>query len=472
MKRLVKLSSEQLAVALMFAVLFVLASRVKAQSDTWWQLRSGEEIWHSRAVSFVDTYSHTARGEYWPNHEWLTEVLFYGMHQTGGMPLLAAFCASALVLAYALSWRLMSGPFEVRFALFALALTSGVGAWSMRPQVVSMVCFMITCTLVGKNLVWALPPLFLAWANLHGGVGLGLISVAAVVVSDALLQRRLSLQLIAAAAVSFVVTAATPMGMGLWQLLIEYSKRTKTVGISEWMAPEPPPEYLAFWAVTLLLIVAVVWRWRRLSIPGQRLVVISLVTLPLALSAHRNVAMFLLIAVPALSALLADPLRAPSAPPARDVRTGNAVVAATAFALAVAFVGWVWMQPPRRLGWHPISGEAINAVKACQQPMYNALGIGGILIYFVPEQPVFIDNRNDPYPVNLLEANLTVEQSGDYRALFADYGIRCAVVEPDSFSDVRLNADPDWQSTYRDQQFAVYVPRAAAPTEGRPLALR
>jgi len=262
------------------------------------------------------------------------------------------------------------------------------------------------------------------------------------------------------------------MGIGLWRLLIEYSKRTKTVGISEWMAPEPPPEYLAFWVVALLLIVAVVRRWRRLSVAGQRLVVIALVTLPLALSAHRNVVMFLLIAVPALSALLADPLRAPSAPPERDVRTANAVVAGTACALAAAFVGWVWMHPPRRLGWHPISVEAINAVKACEQPMYNALGIGGILIYFVPEQPVFIDNRNDPYPVNLLAANLSVEQTGEYRELFAAYGIRCAVVEPDSFSDVRLNADADWQPTYRDQQFAVYAPLGVTRADGRPLALR
>src|SRR5687768_14852177 len=94
------LSSEQTTVGLLFVCLTGLAAMVKAQSDTWWQLRSGGDIWKHRSVSFVDTYSHTANGLYWPNHEWLTEVLFFGAHSIGGMPLLATVCAAAIVTAY------------------------------------------------------------------------------------------------------------------------------------------------------------------------------------------------------------------------------------------------------------------------------------------------------------------------------------------------------------------------------------
>jgi hypothetical protein len=461
--RRIVLSSEQLATGLLFVVVSVLAAMVKTQSDTWWQLRGGQEIWENRAVSHVDTYSHTARGEYWPNHEWLTEVLFYLAYAAGGMPLLAAFCAAALVGAYALSWRLASGRFEIRFALFVLSLTAAVGAWSMRPQAVSMLFFMLTSTILAKDRVWWLPPLLLVWANLHGAVGLGLISIGAVLVCETIVARRVPIRLLAAALTAFAATAATPLGVGLWDLLIAYSRRTKTHGISEWMAPAPPPDYLAFWGIAALLVVGIV-RWRRLSVAARRLVAIALATLPLALSAHRNVAMFLLIAVPAVTALLIDSKHHPASAPGRDITTGNAVVVAFAAAIGAVFVARVWLQPPSRLGWHPISPTAIEAVRQCKQPMYNALTVGGILIFFVPEQPVFIDNRNDPYPVDLLEANLKLEQSGDYSRVFAEYGITCAVVGPDSFTDARLMADRGWQSTYRDDQVAVYISR---PSVGR-----
>ena len=44
------------------------------QSDSWWQLRAGRDMWASGQVLLRDTYSHTAAGAYWPNHEWLAEV--------------------------------------------------------------------------------------------------------------------------------------------------------------------------------------------------------------------------------------------------------------------------------------------------------------------------------------------------------------------------------------------------------------
>ena len=80
-----------MVVGLLFIVVGLLAAMVKAQSDTWWQLRSGQHIWETQHVTFADPYSHTARGQYWPNHEWLTELIFYGMHRAGGMPMLALF---------------------------------------------------------------------------------------------------------------------------------------------------------------------------------------------------------------------------------------------------------------------------------------------------------------------------------------------------------------------------------------------
>ena len=108
------LSSEQLAVTLLFAGtgghhLFL----APAQSDTWWLLRAGADIWHTHAVPLKDTYSFTAAGAAWPNHEWLFEAVMYAAYKAGGMAAVSALCAAAAIIAASsISWRLMRGGFN------------------------------------------------------------------------------------------------------------------------------------------------------------------------------------------------------------------------------------------------------------------------------------------------------------------------------------------------------------------------
>ena len=63
--------------------------------------------------------------------------------------------------------------------------------------------------------------------------------------------------------------------------------------------------------------------------------------------------------------------------------------------------------------------------------MHNHYYSGGPLIRFVPEQPVFIDGRQHPYPASFVVKHFEIEDSGNYRPLFERYGIRCAVLPPD-----------------------------------------
>ena len=67
-----------LVVAIVFS-----ACLMPAQSDTWWHLRTGEEIWRSGRILLHDTFTHTVSGRPWPDHEWLTQVLFYAVYAAG-----------------------------------------------------------------------------------------------------------------------------------------------------------------------------------------------------------------------------------------------------------------------------------------------------------------------------------------------------------------------------------------------------
>src|SRR5438067_2517257 len=59
-------------------------------SDLWWQLKTGELIWHERAIPTVDRFSFTAAGNPWIIQEWASEVMFYLLY--------TKLSASALVL--------------------------------------------------------------------------------------------------------------------------------------------------------------------------------------------------------------------------------------------------------------------------------------------------------------------------------------------------------------------------------------
>jgi len=78
-----KVHSSHLAVGLLFSVAGILACMAPVQSDTWWLLRAGQDIWSTGTVPLADAYSHTAVGRHWWNHEWLTEALFYVLDGRG-----------------------------------------------------------------------------------------------------------------------------------------------------------------------------------------------------------------------------------------------------------------------------------------------------------------------------------------------------------------------------------------------------
>jgi hypothetical protein len=95
--------------------------------------------------------------------------------------------------------------------------------------------------------------------------------------------------------------------------------------------------------------------------------------------------------------------------------------------------------------------------------MFNTYYAGGALLWFVPEQRVFIDGRVEVYPVPLLERSRRADLFGEYQQLFADYRIRCAVVPTDSPMSTALHGDPSAQRLYTDSQWTVFSIQPRTP---------
>jgi len=465
--RLAGLTFAQTRVALLMLAVAATAAVMPAQSDSYWHLRAGYDLARTGHVPLADSYSFTARGLPWPNHEWLWQALSWACHRAGGMPLLTAAGAALATGACALAYGLMRARPSVNFVLALVGIPLASVVWALRPQVASLLLLMLLLRLLSQRRLWLIPPLFLLWANLHGAVALGGVVLAAATIVAWFHDRRLAARLALLTLVCGALTAATPMGVHLWSFIGESMARSRQNQIMEWMPSYPKgPIEISFWVAALLLIGATAARWRRLSPFEDRLVVVvALLLVVLAARAVRNIAPFCLVWMPAMSRLIGPQARLPGARPGgpdeEHPRLNLALVALMALGATTAVVV-SWRAPLPRLGWRPIAPGAVAAIRDCGGPLYNRYNEGGYLIWFVPEVPVFIDSRQDPYPASLLTEDIEAEKTGEYRPLFARHGIRCAALPPLSPVGKRLGAD-GWRELYRDDAWVVQ----AAPLSSR-----
>jgi hypothetical protein len=446
-----------LAVGLLFAAIAVLACLSPAQADTFWALRAGEDIWRTGHVPRVDTYSFTAAGRPWPDHEWLWQAAAFALYWMGGFPAFTLVVALAVLVAYAVVYRLMVGSWRRRVALLVLSLPLATSAWALRPQVTGLALLAALLALVVRERWWAIPPLFALWANLHGGVILGGFVMLAVVATAAIWFRD---KLLAAALATLgggAATLMTPLGTGLWSFVARWLETSRQTAVSEWAPVSANTmDGVVFWVLALVLVVLVVRRRRMPSTwPDRVLVVSALALLVAAARAARNVSPFMLVA-PAAASRLLGPGR-PSTEPEADRPRLNLAIALAGGALAVAAVVVVWTLPLRALGWQPIRPAAAQAISGCPKPVYNGYNEGGYLVWFVRDQPVFLDGRHDPYPTNLLIEDREVERGADPRSMFGRFGIRCAALSSRAILAGTLAAQ-GWTPRYHDDQWTVLVP--------------
>jgi hypothetical protein len=451
------LTFERLGAALLFLAIGVGACFSPAQNDTWWHLRAGEDIWTAGAIDLRDHYSHTVNGGYWPNHEWLSQVLFFAVYRVGGLALLTSLAATFVVAAWWLVWRLTPGDRAFRLMLCTLALIPSSLAWALRPQVFTLFLLAATAFLLVRRRYLMLPPLFLIWANLHGAVMLGFPLLAGGIVASTIEERKWPVRLLVVTGLCIVATTITPLGASLWADVPATLARTRPYGIAEWRAPGlVEPVFMPFWLLAGVLVVLTVRAqpWR-VSSGSSVMIWSALAMLPLAVTSGRNVPPFVLLAVPAIAAMR-DSLK-----PARRRASAriehplfNAGILVMLSLVASATVSYAWISEIPRLGWHPLPQPAIAALAACPDPLYNRYDEGGYLIWFVRGRKVFLDSREHPYPAALVHDQIRTEITGDYRALFDRHAIRCALVAADSPVAQQLVAN-GWKKEYQGLSWVV-----------------
>lgn len=141
------------------------------------------------------------------------------------------------------------------------------------------------------------------------------------------------------------------------------------------------------------------------------------------------------------------------------------IVVAIAAAVTAACVTYAWRERGVHRGWLPITAPAIASIRQCDGPLWNGFADGGILTWFVPDRPVFVDSRGvEAYPLSLLLRSRDADVFGNYEGLFKEFEIRCAAAANGSIMARRLSADPSMLEQYSDPQWIVFARRGSGST--------
>jgi hypothetical protein len=382
--------------------------------------------------------------------------------------------------AWLMSWRLMQGSPRMKCLLIVCVLASATPAWTLRPQAISLLMVAATAALLTTRTYRWLPPLFLIWANMHGAVLTGILLLAAALGAALVENPRGFPRLAAASALCVAATVATPLGLRFWTEIPAFFVRIRSVPVEEFAAPQLTAVlWIPFWSAAAALVALAAVRIPHVlrSAESRRrgdltLCACALALLVPAVTAARNIGPFLLVAVPAVSVLVASRANAKASAGGRERPVVNVTVAIAATAALLAVVAYAYANAIDHLRWRPLPDASLAAAAACDGNLYNRFDEGGYLIWFLPDRKVFIDSRFFPYPDSLLQEHMRMERTGDVAEVFRHYDIRCAYLPVASPVAARLAGD-GWDPLYRDDAWEVLrapSARRSTPTASAPSA--
>jgi len=480
------MSVRRLFVILFAIALFTMAVRETLDPDMWWHLRTGEFILNN-GIPQQDVFSFTVTDHEWVTHEWLSQVIMWGIYLVADLPGLIVVFALLIALAFWLVYLASDGrPYLPAFVVLLAAFASAI-VWGARPQIFNMLLTAVFVFIVeryrqrqlGSRALWLLPVLMVAWANLHSGYLLGVVLLGTYAVGWGLERwlgsrddgtptwvdvRRLG----GVTAVSFLAAVLNPSGIELWIYpFLTLGSSAMQVYIQEWHSPDFHQVY--FWPFAALLIVGILsWVFSQKR-PSATDLLLFLGTGFAGLLSARHIPLFAIVVVPIVSRHLVSSLQ--GTPLAMLVHNDpeqvpqNPILTILNWGLLVAavFASFVWtantlinneMEIALR---YPVTAvDFLEQNGLADQPGYNSYNWGGYLIW--RGHPVFVDGRADVYGDEFLFYYLQAfEVRQNWAEPLTDFDVSYVLMERGSPLITLLLASGDWQEAYRDDIAQIVV---------------
>jgi len=484
-------------VPLLLGALVVTLSFFKLRDpDLWLYVKTGDLILSSHRIPLADPFSYTRPGAAWLNHSWLSEVVFFLAWRTGR--------TAGLFL---VRWLLLLGTFALVYfparrragevaaaVLTALSILAVSPRFVVRPELftfffLSLLFVLLERAAEKRRTLFFLPPLFLVWANCHGGFVIGLVALilagAGAALSRLALSRRSSRPpdsfplspLALAGAASCLAALVNPLGYQAFTYYREIREVSRHIYAWQPVAFLDPAgltlAQFVFLALLLLTLAALFFSRRSLEPAG---VLNFLAFTALAFSAARHLALCSLVLPFVCARALST---APSRPALNRVPLWARASSLAAILVAAAFYP-AWERDPFRGDIHREAGFGSSPVsypfavagfisrERLPGRLFNTFGIGSTLAYALwPERKLYVDGRLPVYGDDFLRGyNRLLVESSAFEAEARRRRFGLAVVghlNPSNAALIaHLSGSPDWKLAFFDGAGALFLPSGSA----------
>lgn len=493
----------------LLVLVFLAASyKISGDDDVFWHLATGRYIVETKTVPNADVFGHITSGTEWIPFEWGWDVLTYGLYNIGGYNAILAFRSLAFCFVFFVLFMLLR-KFKVNAFLAALLLivlaVAIMDRYSPRPHIITYIFFSLTLYILlnfkyiarekYSARLYALPVIFLLWANSHMGVLAGGLILFVFTLTETIIYLKpkayaspgvaaLSTQdfkkLWIISAACALMLLVNPHGFQTYAYAYSHTKMKMLETVNEWQAPFNSK--IDFGYITTLYklflfsgIIVLVYAYKKKDL------LFALMTIAFAIYSVRAIRftvdyemiMFVFIVISVNYFVMNI-----KSPAFRNFMNGNIPKAAIGL-----FMIYVITQIPnaniyQTLQYYRIPGWGINEEfipvhlfdfmkqNNISGTPYNHFGTGGYLVWNFPGEKNFIDSRNLNDEI-FNEYNLIMQMMPGFEKKLNDRGVDYVVfLDPDLIrrpNDLKrvivnyLSRNPEWKLVFWDDKSMLFV---------------
>ncbi|MBI9035645.1 MAG: hypothetical protein JEZ03_14375, partial [Bacteroidales bacterium] len=332
----------------------------------------------------------------------------------------------------------------------------------------------------GKNYLWCMLPLFILWANFHGGYIIAIMFLGVFIFGEFLdcLQKKsygskINWQplkkVLAWGVISILCMAINPIGYKIFLIPFQtIGVEALQLSIEEWASPDFHEISQQFFLMLFFLFIFTVALGKEK--PKFREIFLILWFAYMGFVARRNIPIFIIISLPIITkytwlyfSSLTKWDRISKIISGKNNRTRSFGIANYLINLTIVFImiltcigKFIWISN-RDVIYHyekiVFPREAMLWIQNNAQPenLFNEYAWGGYLIWNLDEYSVFIDGRTDLYGDEIIRDWKTITNADKgWNFLLDKYKINTIFIKPDRqlTSELKL---AEWQIEYEDQ---------------------
>jgi hypothetical protein len=463
-------------ISIFIAVLLLGQRMLNLDGDLPRHLLMGKYILQTGNIPSSEQFIYPYLNRYYVTHEWLADVIFYGIYYYTGLKGIINFSAIVLASTFFLIYQSVTTRFNIRLAAILLvgwgALATSLN-WATRPHLISMLFLAVWLIWTDKLRrgekihLWYFPIFMLVWSNMHGEFIAGILVLFAyavgwlidLVIDKTNINKEMGKKLWLALILSTLGSLANPGGFGPWVSIFGFMNNPYLM--SRMLESNPPnfqmPEIRVLLGLIAFSIFLLSIKKEKLT-AGQGLLLAGFTAM--SLIAFRNIHLYGVVLPFALAETLVIfniiPFISRLETNLHGIESrirGSFWVVMTTLILTV-----IVLTSPITAVLYQFSPAvfpvgAVEWLKTNPQEgrMFNELIWGGYIAFNTyPQQLAFVDSVADVTGEVTMQYETVIRLLPGWENIFQQYNIEWVVIPSDSQLAKTLINDHQWKILYED----------------------